>query len=146
MSTLYSDVTDSFIFQVSDYNLALLLPEDRDSLVLYLMKKAIKRFHTKSITNILDFNDENEIFNEDLSESEIEIISNLMIVEWLKPKLFSGENFENRLSTRDYSEYSPANLLKEIRSTYELADKNARNLITAYTYYSMSLEDRLNEN
>ena len=63
-----------------------------------------------------------------------EILAELMVVEWLKPHLYKSEFFENALGTKDYSTFSPANLLKEVRETYLTARERARFLIIDYSY------------
>jgi hypothetical protein len=57
-----------------------------------------------------------------------------MLVEWLKPKVLSTENLKNCLSTKDFSLFSPANLLKEMRETLTLCKNNARSLINNYSF------------
>jgi len=44
---------------------------------------------------------------------------------------------KERLSTKDWnSPHSPANLLKELKSLYELSQVNLRNLVVSYSFNS----------
>ena len=115
LATPYSEITDSFVGIVTEYKFFNILKEDRDEWLTDIMDRACARF----------------------------IIHQLMIAEWLRPQLFSCENLENRLNTKDYSEYSPANLLKEIRSTHEYAVDEAKNMIKNYTFSFRDLGDKI---
>ena len=38
------------------------------------------------------------------------------------------------MTTKDWAEYSPANLLRQIRETYDLARLEAKRMVNNYTY------------
>ena len=132
MGTPYTEVIDNFTKMITEYKFTKLLEEERDDWVISLMNSALAKF---AITNPekLSPRDDTE-FENDLDDYEIDILCNLMIVEWLKPYLFSVDNLENLMTTKDWAEYSPANLLKEIRKTYDLARLTSKNMTKNYTY------------
>ena len=132
MGTPYTTIIDNFAKMITEFKFTKLLEEDRDDWIISLLNSACSKFYKKCGQN-LQLRDEVG-FVEELGDDEIDILCNLMIVEWLKPYLFSVDNLENLMSTKDYSMYSPANILKEVRNTYEFAESDAKKLMTNYTY------------
>ncbi|HNY44465.1 MAG TPA: hypothetical protein PKH15_07225 [Bacteroidales bacterium] len=78
----------------------------------------------------------NKRFNVDLTEREIDIITDFMVISWLKPIILSDELLESRLNTKDFYEYSPANLILQIRSTFNEVEINAKKSMKNYGYSS----------
>ena len=73
-------------------------------------------------------------FNTTLELDEIDILSEFMVSCWLQPQIHSDELLESRLNTKDFSEYSPAKLIEQIKSVYYTSSKNAVILMKNYTY------------
>lgn len=134
MATPYTDVYNIFLAKITDYGLPQLTTEIQDSILETQLTSACVKFADICKENLYARNEELGEFTDTLSESSKEILSELMLVEWLKPQLYKSEFFENALSTKDFSVFSPANLLKEIRSTYLMAKDNARYMMINYSY------------
>ena len=64
----------------------------------------------------------------------IEIISEGMVVQWLKPYVYKQELLENVLNTRDFTLYSPAELLLRVGNAYAKAQKDYTQMIREYSY------------
>lgn len=131
MGTPYTEVIDNFSKMITEYKLTELSEEERDGWMIALMNSALAKFQR---TNPEKFVRDGTEFENELDDLEIDIICNLMIVEWLKPYLFSVDNLENLMTTKDWAEYSPANLLRQIRETYDLARLQSKNMVKNYTY------------
>ena len=131
MGTPYTEVIDNFSKMITEYKLTELSEEERDGWMTALMNSALAKFQR---TNPEKFVRDGIEFKNELDDLEIDIICNLMIVEWLKPYLFSVDNLENLMTTKDWAEYSPANLLRQIRETYDLARLQSKNMVKNYTY------------
>lgn len=131
MGTPYTEVIDNFSKMITEYKLTELSEEERDGWMIALMNSALAKFQR---TNPEKFVRNGTEFENELDDLEIDIICNLMIVEWLKPYLFSVDNLENLMTTKDWAEYSPANLLRQIRETYDLARLQSKNMVKNYTY------------
>jgi len=131
MGTPYTEVIDNFSKMITEYKLIELSEEERDGWMTALMNSALAKFQR---TNPEKFVRDGTEFENELDDLEIDIICNLMIVEWLKPYLFSVDNLENLMTTKDWAEYSPANLLRQIRETYDLARLQSKNMVKNYTY------------
>lgn len=132
MGTPYTEIVDNFIKMITEYKLTQLIEEDRDAWIISLMNSAMAKFQRTNPEKLARL-DDTQFVNE-LDDEEIDIICNLMIVEWLKPYLFSVDNLENLMTTKDWSEYSPANLLRQIRETYDLARLESKKMVKNYTY------------
>ena len=85
----------------------------------------------------------NKIFSRQLSPIEIDILSFLMICEWLNPMVLSEEALSNKLSSKDYDVYSPANLLAQLRGVKKDADNEVGRLITKYGYSKKYLKKQV---
>jgi HAMP domain-containing protein len=64
----------------------------------------------------------------------MDILTEWMTVFWLKPFVNNIENIRNNLSTKDFSTFSNANILKEINATKNSVQKEFFNAITNYSY------------
>ena len=117
MATPYSDVFNVFLGKITDYDLPKFNDIDREDILEGYMVSACVKFNKVCLVDLYDRNNDSKQFNNDLDDEIIDIITENMLVEWLKPKLLSTENLENALSTKDFSLFSPANLLGNIRET-----------------------------
>ena len=139
MSVSYDVFTDAFLSKITDFEIFRLDDETRVSAVDGYMKRAISQF-----SHICEYNFDNtgddtvREFSVDIPVSHLteiaDIVSEGMLVQWLKPYVFKQELFENALNTKDFSTYSPAELLMRIGNAYAQAQKNFTQLIREYSY------------
>lgn len=141
MATPYSDVFNVFLGKITDYDLPKFNDIDREDILEGYMVSACVKFNKVCLVDLYDRNNDSKQFNNDLDDEIIDIITENMLVEWLKPKLLSTENLENALSTKDFSLFSPANLLGNIRETMNLIKKEARVLINNYSFNNADPEE-----
>ena len=141
MATPYSDVINSFIMKVEGYKLMALLPEDRVDIIMFYMNSAIAKFYKKCKHDLLNVDTENNMFNETLSIDDIDVLSEIMIVEWLSPQIYNDELLESRLNTKDFTEYSPAKLIEQINAVYKESKKRVKYMIIQYTYDNGNVRD-----
>ena len=134
MATPYSDVYNEFLGKITDYDLPKFIDTDREEILFGFMKSACVKFKKVWLVDLYDRDEVLKQFNQSLDDEVIDIISELMITEWLKPKVLSSENLKNCLSTKDFSLFSPANLLKETRETYDMCKKESNRLINNYSF------------
>lgn len=139
MSLSYDIFTGSFLSKVAEYDFVNLEPEFRTEVVDGYMKRAVASFRKNcryDLTSTAD--DEAREFNVDVASDDLDeladIISEGMVVQWLKPYVYKQENLENAISTRDFSVYSPANLLERIGDAYAKAQKDFTQAIREYSY------------
>lgn len=131
--------TGAFLSKISEFEFAQLSDEARTASVDGYMSRALAAFQKNCKYSLVknSDNDSRSFFlnvkDEDLEEL-VDIISDGMIVQWLKPYLYQQENLENVLNTRDFSAYSPATLLQQVRETYTKAQKDFVQGIREYSF------------
>lgn len=145
MAVPYDLFSEAYLAKVTEYG----FPERdyvKNSMVDGYMKRAIAAF--KSICPY-DFSGtaddairefDVEISGGDLDEI-VDIISEGMVVQWLKPYLYRQEVLENLLNTKDFTSYSPAELLYRVRETHKEASANFVNMMREYSYRHNDLSE-----
>ena len=112
---------------------------ERNHLIDGYMKRAIAAFKkvckydltTTADDMVREF--DTDIEAEDLDEI-VEIVSEGMLVQWMKPYTYKQENLESVLNTRDFTTYSPSELLLRISATYAAVRKDFTNMMREYSY------------
>lgn len=134
MATAYADIIKRFLPTISEYKLLEVDEDTAYELVTPYVVAAITQFRDAGVEKLDDRDDEAGTFNIDLTSEEMDIICDLMRVEWLKQKLYNSELQRNSMSTKDYTVFSPANLQNAMRDTYTDAREEARMRLYQYTY------------
>lgn len=78
-------------------------------------------------------------FNEDSQEGELDdeelwILAHGMVVTWNSAKVYSEKNLKNKLSTTDYKQFSPANLIDKLLAIRNQSLKEIRRLTVSYSF------------
>lgn len=131
--------TGAFLSKISEFDFAQLSGETRESVVDGYMLRAIAAFKKNCKYKLTDNIDaENRTITVRAADADLDeladIISDGMVVQWLKPYLYQQENLQNVLNTRDFSAYSPATLLQQVRETHNKAQKDFIQGIREYSY------------
>lgn len=139
MGIPYDVFTMSFLAKVSEYELFRLADDERTMIVDDYMKKAIAAFRPMCQYDLSTTSDDStRTFDVDISDDDIDeivdIISEGMLVQWMKPYVYRQENLENALSTRDFSVFSPAELLLRISGAYDTVRKNFIQMMREYSF------------
>ena len=132
MATEFSVIYGSFLSKVTDNDLADMTEEAANIVMSDLLQQAIVKFSESCKKNLADTDSTG--FLDDLDIYEVDILSELMVEAWYKPPLNFSELLRNKLSTKDFTTFSPANLQKENRESYELAHQRARSMINEYSF------------
>lgn len=138
MSVSYDIFSDAFLDKILEFGFPD-APTEADQTVDGYMKRAFTQFRknckydffTTADDNIREYNV--TVNPEDIDELA-DIVSEGMIVQWLKPYVYRQDNLESILNTKDFSGYSPAELLKQIKDTHKEAKKAYSNMIKSYSY------------
>lgn len=139
MSLSYDVFTAAFLSKISEYDFFDVDLELRTEFVDGIMKRAISEFRKNCKYDLISTaNDEERTFDVDVADGDLDeivnIISEGMLVQWMKPFLYNQENLEQQLNTRDFTIYSPAELLMRIGNAHATAKKNYTNMIREYSY------------
>lgn len=132
MATEFDAVYGAFLAKVSDYDLADMVETDAKAVMYDYLKQAIGKFSESCKKDLSDVTGQS--FNADLTYFEMDIISELMVEGWCKPRLYNLDLLRNKLSTKDFTTFSPANLLDKVREVYELSHRRARSMINEYSF------------
>ena len=132
--TSYLEIIEVFLNKITDMDLPRFDDLIRESIIIGYMKSACTKFAKVCEVDLYNRNDVEKCFNSVLDDEIIDIITENMLVEWLKPKVLFTDNLSNVLNTKDFSMYSPANMLKELRETLTYLKKSARGLINNYSF------------
>ncbi len=139
MSISYDVFTNSFLSKITEYDFLELTKEERENVVDNYMYKSINAFKEVCQYDLMSHRNISERqFDIDIPESDIEeiadIVSEGMVAQWIKPYVYNQEQLQNVLNTRDFTTYSPAELLMRVNGTYKDVQKNFINMIREYSY------------
>lgn len=139
MSVSYDIFAESFLAKISEYSFLSLDEDDRTALVDGFMKRALTAFRKNCKYDLFTTGDDNNrTFNIDIPEADIpelaDIISEGMVVQWLKTYVNKQEILENVLNSKDFSTYSPAELLLRVGNAYSKVQKDYISMIREYSY------------
>ena len=133
--TPYKAFIDTFLDKISDYK--LLNYEDYlvDEIAVGYMKRVCTKFD-KICQADLSQQDDNEyaFLSDEIDDEIIDIVTDGMVVEWLRQYVNNSDNLENILNTKDFTMYSSKNLLAEIKSLYQDEQKAFTNSMREYSY------------
>lgn len=146
MNISYDVFANAFLSKVSERDLLKLNDYTRMTTVDGYMKRALSEFRKNCKYDFISTADDVtrsffvDVPNEDIDEIA-NIVSEGMLVQWLKPYVHKQELLENAMNTRDYTTYSPAELLLRVGGTYKDAQKNYTQMIREYSYNHGDLTD-----
>lgn len=148
MSVSYDMFVSAFIAKITEYNLPAMDIVPRTETVDNYMHSAMSNSNFKKVCQYpfsINKDNQDRVFNVDIPDDIlieiIDIVSEGMIVQWLKPYMYSQELLENALNIKDFSVYSPANLLSRISDVHKDAQKNYLNMIREYSFNHGDLTD-----
>lgn len=137
MNTHYSEVDNLFLSKITDdFLLSMDESQIQNLLDVYRFSAGVKFKKCKKISNR---NEDLRIFNEKLTDEELEILSNLMVLEWIKPRVNSIELLEPAMSTKDYQTFSNANHLNSLQALLKSTRNDVDRMIVSYTYSTNDL-------
>lgn len=139
MSLSYDVFTEAFIAKVTEYDFIRLSEDDRQIIIDGYLKRALTAFKKNCLYDLFTTaDDDKREFNVDISGDDldeiVEIVSEGMLIQWMKPFVYRQENLENLLNTKDFTVYSPAELLLRIGNAYTKVQKDYLQLIREYSY------------
>ena len=133
--TPYKAFIDTFLDKISDYK--LLNYEDYlvDELAVGYMKRVCTKFDKICQADLSQQDDSEYAFlSDEIDDEIIDIVTDGMVVEWLRQYVNNSDNLENILNTKDFTMYSSKNLLAEVKSLYQDEQKAFTNSMREYSY------------
>jgi len=143
MDTSYEYIFSEFKDKITDPDLLLFAADLQFETLLSLMNKAIARCK-RAVSKAVDLEDrDNELaqYNNSLTDEVVDIITEWMTVFWLQPYVNNLENLKNHINTKDFNQYSPANLLEKIGDRYDKSRKYARGRTNEYSFLVADMKE-----
>lgn len=140
--TEFTSIYDKFLSKIEDYGYAQMSEEDAHAHFYTYLQSAIARFGYMCRKDLSLRSEKG--FLEPLDELEEEILSTWMVAFHIKGNMITEENMRNFLNSRDYRQYSSANLLKVLRDTHHDVQNDAHALMRLYDTQHL-LKDRENK-
>lgn len=157
MSTSFNTFIDAFLNKITAYDYVdideYIFYQQVDQFLFSACADFENIFRRRTGFSFSDKNLEDRSFNWDLpdyidkynhqrledviiKEEVINIISEGMVLKWLKSFLFTSDTFElgNFLKTKDFSPYSPSNFINTMNGLYMATQANYKNLIKEFSY------------
>ena len=127
--TSYEEVYNRFLSRTTDFNLGDLDDYTLSEMLKSWLKSAIVRTRTNSDLSARD--DESEVFKNDLSDLDVELLAMGMTLAWLDQTLNSTELTLQFIGGKEEKYYSQANHIAELRA---LRADTVREMHQLYTY------------
>lgn len=146
MGVPYDNFTGAFLAKITEFELSALTEDARKETVDGYMKRAINAFKKICKYDLVTTSDDtlrefDLIINDSALDEIVDIVSEGMVVQWLKPYVYKQELLENVLNTRDFTTYSPAELLLRVGNAYKKAQKDYTQMIREYSYNNGNLSE-----
>lgn len=146
MGIPYDAFTGAFLNKISEFEFLALDDNIRTEIIDGFRKRAVTAFRKNCLVDLFTTgDDELRIYDVDVTDEDaeelVEIISEGMVAQWLKPYVYQQELLQNVMNTRDYTLYSPAELLMRVGNAYAKVQKDYTQMIREYSYNHGDLSD-----
>lgn len=139
MATPFADIYSRAIFRFADYKFLEQDIDTREAVLEQYLFSAKTEFQKVCKVDLSHYDRELQRFDVDLGDEEIEILSLGIAYYWLSARTLNSENLKNRLNSKDYYYYSPANLLKEIQTLRKTVRDEFYSRMRQYSYLDNSI-------
>ena len=136
MATPYEKVYGRFLARTTDFNLAELDDYTLNEMLRTWLGSAIVRTRTLDSTLICD--DENEVFKNDLSELDVELLGLGMTLAWLDQTLNSTELTMMFVGGKEEKFFSQSAHIEQLRALREDTKLEMQKLHSYHTYTNSS--------
>ena len=139
--TTFEEVFSRFRSRIRNYDF---LEFDDFTILQYqysLLIQSVFDFSDICKTDIEDYDSELMVFNQKLTGKEINILSLGIMVHFLEPYVYNTDALQNAISTKDFSVYSPANLLEKMTELLKETKKELKKEINLYSFKNGEISD-----
>jgi hypothetical protein len=136
MATPYEKVYGRFLNRTTDFNLGELDDYTLNEMLKGWLHSAI--VNTRTSTNLSVRDDMNEVFNNDLSDLDIELLAMGMTMAWLDQTLNSTELTLQFIGGKEEKWFSQANHIEQLRALREDTKLEMKRLHSYGTYTNSS--------
>ena len=135
----YDVFIQAFLAKITEYDFLSLPEKNRTEIVDGFLKRAVTEFKKNCEYDLFTTaNDDIRSFDIDVQNGDlyeiVDIVSDGMVAEWMKPFQFNQDLLQNAISTRDYSVYSPSELQLRVGNARRQAHADFIQKIREYSY------------
>lgn len=134
MPTSYEKLYENLLPKFRSYEIPLMTTEEVKDYLHDFLIPAISRFHVCR----KDLNDRDDIlqrFNVELSDTEIEILSNYLLIEYIDSEYVRTPTLlKVQLPSSDFKAFSPANFLDKLMAMHTTYVKENETLLSRYAW------------
>ena len=134
MATSYIDVIDRAQYRITDYDVLKRAFQDHYTLMERYLMSAVSDFRPHCIYDLTDRNEDEKCFNADLDDECLEILALGISYYWLSSHTLSSDLMKNRMNAKEYTFFSPANLLGQIKELRNDVQQEFKRALVLYTY------------
>lgn len=136
MGTSYEKIYDNVLPKFRSWEIPLMSENEVKECLHDYLVPAITRFHVCR-KNLSDRNDESEEFNVILSDMEIDILSNFLLLEYLDSTYIRTPTLlKSSLSSTDFNSFSSANMLDKLMAMHKTYLAENESLLSRYAWLS----------
>lgn len=134
MATSYEKIYENLLPKFRSYEIPLMSTEEVKDFLHDFLIPAISRFHVCR----KDLNDRDDIvqrFNVDLTDIEIEILSNYLLMEYMDSEYIRTPSLlKVQLPSSDFKVFSPANFLDKLMAMHKTYKSENETLLSRYAW------------
>ena len=138
--TSYETIYNRFLARTTDFNLVELDDYTLNEMLKSWLRSAIVKTRTSSDLSVRD--EENEVFENDLTDLDVELLAMGMTLAWLDQTLNSTELTLMMLGGKEQKFYSQSQHISELRA---LRADTLREMQQLYTYETYNNNDFFND-
>lgn len=134
MPTPYEKLYENLLPKFRSYEIPLMTEEEIKEYLHDYLIPAITRFHVCR-KDLSDRDDVLEQFNSELSDTEIEILSNYLLLEYIDSTYVRTPTLlKVNLSSSDFHQFSSANMLDKLMAMHEKYRSENETLLSRYAW------------
>lgn len=134
MGTSYERIYDNVLPKFRSWEIPLMSEDEVKECLHDYLVPAIVRFHVCR-KDLNDRDDDSESFNVDLSDVEIEILSNYLLLEYLDATYIKTPTLlKSSLSSTDFNSFSSANMLDKLMAMHKTYLAENESLLARYAW------------
>lgn len=133
MPTKFSSVYERALSKFEDYSFLSGVQDIKEMILQNYLLSSVTDFQHSCKVDLTDYDLEKKQFNKELNNEIIEILSLGISYYWLSTQMLNSRNLKNRIHKKDFTSYSPANLLKECRELKDSIEQEYKGKIRTYS-------------
>lgn len=141
--TSFQDMYDFFLAGITDDMFMELTKEDTEAMLEEILVAALPHFEFPRWANPFLLDLDNKVFSTKLTSTELMILRNYMIVEWIGFQLASVENIRQKYSGSDFKFTSQASHMKQLIALKKEYETKAFHLQRIYCRREIDEEGRV---